>query len=55
MEYAAADVAHLHAMVAAWGDVVRADEMRQITSRRLHEAINGAKAAKGPHMAQRDF
>lgn len=55
MEYAAADVAHLHAMVAAWGDVVRAEEMRQITSRRLHEAISGANAAKGPHMAQRDF
>ena len=55
MEYAAADVAHLHAMVAAWGDAVRAEEMRQITSRRLHEAISGANAAKGPHMAQRDF
>ena len=55
VEYAAADVAHLHSMRSAWGDAVSAEEMREITSRRLSSAISGAVVPKGPHMAMRDF
>ena len=55
VEYAAADVAHLHAMRAAWGARVGDDEMREITTRRIERAINAADVPKGPHMAQRDF
>ena len=55
VEYAAADVAHLHTMRGAWGTLVSEEDMRQITSRRIERAIAGDKAAKGQHMAVRDF
>lgn len=55
LEYAAADVAHLHSMRDAWGSAVGAEEMREITSRRIGNAISGERASKGPHMAERDF
>ena len=55
VEYAAGDVAHLHAMHSAWGGLVSADEMRQITTARINKAINSAETPKGPKMAERDF
>jgi ribonuclease D len=55
LEYAAADVAHLHTMREAWGSAVSAEEMRAITTRRIEAAISGEQAPKGPHMAVRDF
>ena len=55
LEYAAADVAHLHAMRDAWGALVSQDEMASITHRRFEGAIGASIAAKGDHMAVRDF
>ena len=55
IEYAAADVAHLHKMRAAWGDAVGEAEMHEITTRRIEAAISSADLPKGPHMARRDF
>jgi cold shock CspA family protein len=55
VEYAAADVAHLHTMRAAWDGLVSAKEMAEITSRRIEKAIRGESCAKGPQMAERDF
>lgn len=55
LEYAAADVAHLHTMREAWGGRVSAEEMREITSKRISKAIKATQPPKGPHMAYRDF
>lgn len=55
IEYAAADVAHLHTIRAAWGSLLDEGRMRETTSRRIAGAIEGESAAKGPHMADRDF
>ena len=53
--YAAADVVHLHAMRTSWGNLMSMEDMDAITSRRIEAAISGALAAKGAHMARRDF
>jgi cold shock CspA family protein len=55
IEYAAADVVHLHAIRAAWGHLLSEDAMRALTARRIAKAIGGDGRAKGPHMALRDF
>jgi exonuclease 3'-5' domain-containing protein 1 len=55
IEYAAADVAHLHTLRASWGGVVSDATMAAITQRRIERAITAEAPAKGPHMGQRDF
>mmetsp|Transcript_83421 Transcript_83421/g.166553 ORF Transcript_83421/g.166553 Transcript_83421/m.166553 type:complete len:247 (-) Transcript_83421:144-884(-) len=55
IEYAAADVTHLHAMYEHWGALVDDETMRSITTRRIDSAISGGSAARGAHMARRDF
>ena len=55
VEYAAADVAHLHAMREAWAHLVSSEEMHEITTRRIEKAIASEALPKGPHMADRDF
>jgi hypothetical protein len=55
LEYAAADVAHLHKIYAEWGHLISAEGMEQITAARIEKATSGDGRAKGPHMADRDF
>lgn len=55
VEYSAADVAHLHTLHAAWSHLVGKDAMDEITERRIEQAITARGAAKGPHMAYRDW
>jgi exonuclease 3'-5' domain-containing protein 1 len=52
--YAAADVRYLHAMRDAWGKYVTRD-MFSITARRVQKAVQGVSAARGRHMAKKDF
>ena len=55
VEYAAADVAPLHTMCAAWGGLVSEAEMTELTTRRFEAAISADVCAKGAHMGERDF
>lgn len=55
IEYAAADVAHLHTLHGAWGHLISAEGMEEITSARIERAISDEARAKGPHMSKRDF
>ena len=55
IEYAAADVAHLHSLRTAWGHLVSEERMREITAARIESAVSSDGPAKGAHMALRDF
>jgi|AntAceMinimDraft_1070359.scaffolds.fasta_scaffold48328_1 hypothetical protein len=54
LDYAAADVRYLHTMRDAWRGFVCGD-MYSITAGRVQKAIHGRTAARGPHMAMKDF
>lgn len=55
LEYAAADVAHLHTLRDAWGHLCSDERMREITSERIERTITAEAFTKGSHMAERDF
>jgi exonuclease 3'-5' domain-containing protein 1 len=54
LTYAAADVRHLHDMRDAWDKFMTRD-MYSVTAGRVQKAIKGKSAARGRHMAQKDF
>ena len=55
VDYASADVAHLHAMYDAWHGAVGEDEMERIVTLRMANAIESDRPCKGPHKAKKDF
>ena len=55
IEYAAADVLHLHTLRKTWGSLVSDEQMLAITSARIQRAITADAAAKGSHMSLRDW
>ena len=48
------NVRYLHDMRDAWGGLIPCD-VYSVTAGRVQRAIHGAAAAKGRHMAQKDF
>ena len=55
ISYAAADVRFLHMMYDAWSSFVPVDTMVKISAARVSKAIQASEAAKGKHMAIKDF
>mmetsp|Transcript_10558 Transcript_10558/g.30070 ORF Transcript_10558/g.30070 Transcript_10558/m.30070 type:complete len:249 (+) Transcript_10558:65-811(+) len=55
VDYASADVAHLHAMYSAWRGAVGEEDTKAITESRMAKAINNPQPCKGRHMAKKDF
>jgi len=55
IDYAALDVAYLHDMFQKWARFVPASQMRELSAGRVQRAIGGRVAAKGQHMARKDF
>lgn len=55
LEYAAADVAHLHTLRASWSHLCTEERMSEVTSERIERTIMAETMAKGAHMAERDF
>ena len=55
VEYAAADVRHLHTMREAWKAAVDEGELLDISSKRVERAIALDALPKGPAHAKRDF
>jgi exonuclease 3'-5' domain-containing protein 1 len=54
VQYAVADVWHLHEMAVRWGELER-PEVYGVASARMRKAALGPCAPKGPHMARKDF
>ena len=55
IDYASLDVAYLHVMFEKWARFVPANQMRELTEARVKRAVDGRIAAKGKHMARKDF
>ena len=55
IDYASLDVAYLHIMFEKWARFVPVDQMRELTAARVKRAVDGRIAAKGQHMARKDF
>lgn len=55
MEYAAGDVKILHNMKAAWLKYSSESDNTSASAIRIEKAIKGSAAAKGRHMAMKDF
>lgn len=55
VEYAAADVVHLHALRETWGQLCDEAEMARMAAARIEGAVHAETRAKGQHLAKRDF